>query len=85
MANDLLMPFAGSRNTSSSPNYQTTHGDFWSSSPTGTGAYYLVFNSSLIIVDDISNRANGVGVRCFKNTPPPEPAVACEDASDIQI
>ena len=70
---NLHMPFAGCRDYSSaSLNIQGSVGFYWSSSPYGSSypnnARYLSLDSSSVGTDDLSGRAYGFSVRCFKDS-----------------
>ena len=68
MQSALKLPYAGGRNWNNGPwNFGGSYGYYWSSTPNGANGYNLYFNSSNIDPSDISNRAYGFSVRCFKN------------------
>jgi uncharacterized protein (TIGR02145 family) len=59
------MPAAGNRNNSNgSLNNQGSNGNYWSSTPNGSNAYNLNFNSSNVNPGNNNNRSNGFSVRC---------------------
>ncbi len=60
------LPLAGNRNYSGSWLGQGSYGYYWSSSPSGTGAANLYFNSTYVYPANTSNRADGFSVRCLK-------------------
>ena len=65
---EVIIPLAGNRdNSSAALNNQGSNGNYWSSSPNGTNAYNLNFNSSNVNPADNNNRANGFSVRCLKD------------------
>ncbi len=64
----LKLPFAGYKYYNGSTNSQSTNANYWSSSPTSTNSYNLVFNTSIIVPTNSSFRADGLSVRCIKNT-----------------
>ena len=71
---NLHMPFAGNRSYSSaSTGNQGSYGFYWSSSPYGNPSFaadarYLSLNSSNVSANSGDNRADGLSVRCFKNS-----------------
>jgi hypothetical protein len=69
MKNALKLPMAGSRTwTTGETIYQTTYGDYWSSTPlTNNNANYFSFNSTGIYSYGGTRRASGYAIRCFKN------------------
>jgi hypothetical protein len=65
---EVIIPLAGNRNHSSgSLNNQGGNGNYWSSSPSGTNAFNLNFNSTGVNPANTNNRANGFSVRCLKD------------------
>ncbi len=67
---EVIVPLvvAGNRNNSDgSLNNQGSNGNYWSSSPNGTNANNLNFNSGSVNPANNNNRANGLSVRCIKN------------------
>ncbi len=65
---EVIISLAGNRNNSSAAlNNQGSNGNYWSSSPNGTNAYNLNFNSSSVNPANNNNRANGFSVRCIKD------------------
>lgn len=69
MGTYLKMPLAGSRNYYySDVNSVGNISYYWTSTPAMTDAYNLYINSSNIYPQNLSNRAGGNSVRCFKNT-----------------
>jgi uncharacterized protein (TIGR02145 family) len=65
----LKLPCAGRRTWSGgSVINRGTYGDYWSSSPYNAYAYFLNFQSSSVIPQNLGgSRAYGFSVRCFKN------------------
>jgi len=64
----LKLPLAGNRNRANgSLNNRGSNGNYWSSSPTGSNAYNLNFNSGGVNPANTNNRANGFSVRCVKD------------------
>jgi uncharacterized protein (TIGR02145 family) len=64
----LKLPVAGDRSYDDAVIYgQGYTGYYWSSSLTGTNAYYLFFNSASVNSASYFNRANGYSVRCIQN------------------
>lgn len=70
--NYFKLPFAGYRDSSdASLDLQGSYGLYWSSSPYSAGsdrARLLSLNSSLVFADNDSLRADGLSVRCFKDS-----------------
>ena len=65
---EVIFPLAGYRNQSDgSLNNRGSNGNYWSSSPNGSNAYNLNFNSSNVNPANNNNRANGLTVRCVKD------------------
>jgi hypothetical protein len=65
----LFLPMSGYRSNSNGLLYgQCTIGYYWSSSITGTNAYYLNLYGGLVNPGNSSFRANGYAIRCIKNT-----------------
>ena len=67
------LPFAGGRNSSTADlKAQGSNGLYWSSSPLGSarpyGAHPLALGSSLVDAHGSNSRANGLSVRCFKDS-----------------
>ena len=71
--NAFKLPFAGNRNYSdASLGYQGSRGYYWSSSPvsaSSNSARNLYLNSSNVYANNNHYRANGLSVRCFKDSP----------------
>jgi uncharacterized protein (TIGR02145 family) len=66
----LKLPLAGNRNHSSGSLYgQGGSGNYWSSSPSGTNAFYLYFTSTGVNPAGAYYRAYGFSVRCLKDLP----------------
>ena len=67
-----MLPLALSRSAISATIISTDdrYGSYWSSSPHSSYvyAYNLTFTSSSVDVQNYSYRANGVSVRCFRNS-----------------
>jgi len=64
----VITALAGNRNNSDATlNNQGSNGNYWSSSPNGTNAYNLNFNSGGVNPANNNNRANGFSVRCVKD------------------
>lgn len=59
-----FFPYAGYRSYGGSANNRESDGNYWSSRPNGTNAYYL--SGSL----NNNNRANGYSVRCVQDLLP---------------
>ena len=70
--NAFKLPFAGRRNYSdASLNLQGSYGFYCSSSPFSASsnlARFLLLDSSYVYADSIYSRADGVSVRCFKDS-----------------
>ena len=67
-ASALKLPLAGYRGYSSAGlNSQGSIGYYWSSSPNGTNAFYLYFDSGGVTPSNTNSRADGFSVRCLKN------------------
>ena len=70
--NYFKLPFAGYRSYSdASLSNQGSYGYYWSSSPYSADSYsarYLYLNSSYVLANYIYGRANGLSVRCFKDS-----------------
>ena len=65
----LKLPFAGYRDMITGYyNNQSVFGFFWSSSPTGTDAFYLSFSINNIRPTNGYNRAYSFSVRCLKDS-----------------
>jgi uncharacterized protein (TIGR02145 family) len=65
---DFKLPLAGYLNAT--VNDSQSNGFYWSSSPLdGDSAYYLYLGISEVRADYESRRANGLSVRCFKDSP----------------
>ena len=65
---EVIISLAGNRNNSSAGlNNQGSNGNYWSSSPNGTNAFNLNFNSGGVNPTNNNNRANGFSVRCLKD------------------
>jgi uncharacterized protein (TIGR02145 family) len=60
----LFLPMAGYRNSIALVDYQGTYGLYWSSTVTGTDAYYLHFMDGSVYLDSRTSRAEGSSVRC---------------------
>lgn len=68
MQTALKLPFAGYHHRFDGIMFnQSSYGYYWSSSPNGTYGYRLYFGSSDVTSSDVSVRAFGFSVRCFKN------------------
>ena len=68
MSNALKLPMAGLRRwNDASLLDQGADGFYWSSSPSGTDGYLMIFYSSNIYPSGNNFRAYGFSVRCFKN------------------
>lgn len=68
MQTALQLPYAGYRNSSNGTWLNGgSSGYYWSSSPSGTNGYILIFSSSSILPSNAIDRASGFSVRCFKN------------------
>ncbi len=67
---DLLLPKAGGRDYGSAGSVgdQGDYGLYWSSTPNGTDAYHLTFDSSRVSAYFDYYRAYGFSVRCFENS-----------------
>ena len=64
----LKLSLAGLRFPSTAAlDYQGTYGSYWSSSPSGTNAFYLDFDSASVYPAYSNNRAYGFSVRCVKD------------------
>jgi uncharacterized protein (TIGR02145 family) len=63
----LFLPAGGHRNVDGLLVYQGGHGHYWSSSVRGTNAYYLNFNSGVVISAYGHHRGYGLALRCIKN------------------
>jgi len=68
----LKLPLAGLRNRVDAALYnrgsnRSSNGFYWSSSPSGTDASYLYFNSVVVNPAGTGNRADGFSVRCIKD------------------
>ena len=64
----IMSALAGNRdNGNGTLNNQGSNGNYWSSSVTGTNAFYLNFNSGSVNPANTNNRANGFSVRCVKD------------------
>lgn len=62
----FFLPAAGNRNNSDgSSNNRGTNGNYWSSTPSGTNAANVNFNSATVSANT-NNRANGFSVRCLR-------------------
>jgi len=62
------MPAIGFRNhLNASLNGQGSYGYYWSSSPNGTYAYLLFFDSGSVDPANYNYRANGFSARCLKD------------------
>ncbi|MDE6499984.1 MAG: hypothetical protein K2K83_04690 [Rikenella sp.] len=46
------------------------NGFSWSSTASGSNGYYLDFNNSRIVPNNLNNRANGFQVRCLQHLSP---------------
>ena len=70
--NKFYIPFAGYRNYSTAAlGGQGSNGRYWSSSPYSAGsdtARALSLDSSYVDADNLSRRARGFSVRCFKDS-----------------
>lgn len=65
---EVITTLGGNRNNSDATlNNQGSNGNYWSSSPNGTNAYNLNFNSGGVNPANNNNRANGFSVRCVKD------------------
>ena len=65
---EVIIPLAGYRNRANgSLKHQGSNGNYWSSSPFGTNAYNLNFNSGGVNPANNNNRAYGFSVRCVKD------------------
>jgi hypothetical protein len=68
MQTALKLPYAGYRNRSYGiMGFQGSAGRYWSSSPSGTYGFNMLFDSTYIYSRDSDTRAFGFSVRCFKN------------------
>ena len=67
----MKMPFAGSRDSSTSNVYnQGSYGRYWASTAYSAGyAYNLYFRSASLSPQNWNTRAYGFSVRCFRNSP----------------
>jgi uncharacterized protein (TIGR02145 family) len=64
----LKLTAAGYRNNGNGGLYtQSGGGGYWSSSVSGTNAFYLYFDSGSVVPASSNYRANGFTVRCLKN------------------
>jgi hypothetical protein len=60
------LPAAGFRNTTSGTlNNRGNAGYYWSSTESGTNAFFLFFSSSTVGPANNLNRANGISLRCI--------------------
>ena len=70
--NYFKLPFAGYRYYGSASLYDLgSYGFYWSSSPSSASSKYarrLYLGSSNVDADDYDNRADGLSVRCFKDS-----------------
>jgi hypothetical protein len=65
----ITFTLAGNRNrTSGGLNNQGANANYWASTPNGTNAYNLNFNSTNLNPQNNNNRANGFSVRCFQHS-----------------
>ncbi|MFA5249768.1 MAG: reverse transcriptase domain-containing protein [Candidatus Paceibacterota bacterium] len=65
---EVIIPLAGNRNRiDAALNNRGSNGNYWSSSPSGTNASNLNFNSGGVNPANTNNRANGFSVRCVKD------------------
>ena len=65
---EVIIPLAGNRNhIDAALNNRGSNGNYWSSSPSGTNASNLNFNSGGVNPANANNRANGFSVRCVKD------------------
>jgi uncharacterized protein (TIGR02145 family) len=65
----LKLPLAGDRYRASGfLSHQGPYAYYWASTPNGTNAYSLFFNSTDLYPQYGSNRADGFSVRCFQNS-----------------
>lgn len=64
----LFLPAAGNRFTDGSMVNVGSFGFYWSSTPDGSGGYYLGFLRGNIAVSNYHNRSNGFPVRCVQGS-----------------
>ena len=64
----LFLPTSGYRtNNNALLSYSAVRGYYWSGSVSGINAYSFYFNGSNLYVSNVSNRGNGLAIRCIKN------------------
>jgi uncharacterized protein (TIGR02145 family) len=63
----LFLPAAGYRNYSGALYNVGVDGNYWSSTASASGAFYLYFYSGVLAPGDALTRANGRSVRCVAN------------------